>query len=199
MIDHVRLTGALLAATFMAQFAAFARGHDRRSVARPADWPARLFLLETALLYGSWCVAGVLLMLRRTALFHETAIVVGQAAAPRGAGLALFLAANGLLWWTRRALGKSLSLAGTPPVPDGALVTRGPYAAVRHPLYLASLLVASGLALIVGSWLFLVPMAAIALTLPSLIAIEEGRLAARYGDAFREYARRTRRLLPGIW
>lgn len=45
-------------------------------------------------------------------------------------------------------------------------------------------------------------VAILALLLPSLIyriRIEEKLLAEHFGEAHREYARRTKRLIPGIW
>jgi protein-S-isoprenylcysteine O-methyltransferase Ste14 len=80
------------------------------------------------------------------------------------------------------------------------VVTTGPYAYVRHPGYLAGILiiVVSGLAL--GSWL-----AAVLLVVPSLPfllhrAVTEDRVLIAELPGYRHYARRVRwRLLPGIW
>jgi protein-S-isoprenylcysteine O-methyltransferase Ste14 len=198
-IDHVRATGLLLLATFLYQFASFARTHQRAPGGRPKEAVARMFLLETGAGFFLWLVAGVLLVARRTEIFHATGIVFGQAAVPRGLGLILFLCANALLVATRRTLGRNLQLAGLPPREGNTLVTTGPYRFVRHPLYLVSVLLGPSLALIVGSWLFLVPWVAILVTVPALIALEERRLEAAFGDAFRDYRRRTSRLIPKIW
>ena len=80
------------------------------------------------------------------------------------------------------------------------LVTAGPYAYVRHPGYLAGILimVASGPAL--GSWLAAALL--VISSLPFLIhrAITEDRVLCAELRGYRDYANRVRwRLLPGIW
>ena len=79
------------------------------------------------------------------------------------------------------------------------VVSTGPYAHVRHPMYAGGLLMFVGMPLQLGSWLGL---AAVALLLPLLafrIVMEERTLAAELAG-YRDYAERVRwRLLPGIW
>ena len=77
---------------------------------------------------------------------------------------------------------------------------RGPYAVIRHPGYLAGIviIVASGIAL--GSWLAAALL--IVLSLPFLLyrAITEDRVLQAELPGYRDYAARVRwRLLPGIW
>ncbi|MBI5170282.1 MAG: isoprenylcysteine carboxylmethyltransferase family protein [Candidatus Eisenbacteria bacterium] len=79
---------------------------------------------------------------------------------------------------------------------EHALETRGWYAVVRHPGYLGALLATLGTSLAFGS--------ALATPLPVLMFVaqrlrirdEEALLAERFGDEWREYARRTGALLP---
>jgi protein-S-isoprenylcysteine O-methyltransferase Ste14 len=79
------------------------------------------------------------------------------------------------------------------------VVCTGPYAIVRHPMYVAVLgmLLASPVAL--GSWWALVP----ALPMAPLIVLRirgEERLLARQLDGYQTYMKTTRyRLLPGVW
>ena len=79
------------------------------------------------------------------------------------------------------------------------LVTTGPYAYVRHPLYaLWVFLLVPGLALVGGSWLFLtVPPVMYAAT-GLFVREEEARLCARHGQPYVEYKARTRALLPAF-
>jgi protein-S-isoprenylcysteine O-methyltransferase Ste14 len=91
-------------------------------------------------------------------------------------------------------LGRSFSVL---PQARG-LVTDGPYRLVRHPLYLAEFLVIFSRAFeLAQPWPFLV----IVLVLGSQIArmgIEEQILCETY-PAYRDYMRRTARLLPGLY
>jgi protein-S-isoprenylcysteine O-methyltransferase Ste14 len=80
------------------------------------------------------------------------------------------------------------------------VVTTGPYAVIRHPGYLAGILViiASGIAL--GSWLAAAPL--IVTSLPFLLyrAITEDRVLLAQLPGYRDYAARVRwRLIPGLW
>jgi protein-S-isoprenylcysteine O-methyltransferase Ste14 len=80
------------------------------------------------------------------------------------------------------------------------VVSTGPYAVIRHPGYLAGILiiVASGIAL--GSWLAAALL--IVASLPFLLyrAVTEDRVLLAQLPGYREYAARVRwRLLPGLW
>jgi protein-S-isoprenylcysteine O-methyltransferase Ste14 len=80
------------------------------------------------------------------------------------------------------------------------VVTSGPYRWIRHPGYLAGIviIVASGIAL--GSWLATALL--IVLSLPFLLyrAITEDRVLQADLPGYRDYAARVRwRVLPGIW
>jgi protein-S-isoprenylcysteine O-methyltransferase Ste14 len=80
------------------------------------------------------------------------------------------------------------------------VVTTGPYAVIRHPGYLAGILViiASGIAL--GSWLAAALL--IVTSLPFLLyrAITEDRVLLAQLPGYRDYAARVRwRLIPGLW
>ncbi|MDO5565977.1 MAG: isoprenylcysteine carboxylmethyltransferase family protein [Planctomycetia bacterium] len=73
---------------------------------------------------------------------------------------------------------------------DGMLVQSGPYAMCRNPLYFFSFLAAIGVGL--GTETFTIPvivMIAFAVYYPIVIAAEERRLEALFGDEFRNYAK----------
>ena len=94
-------------------------------------------------------------------------------------------------------LGRSFAVL---PARAGArpLVTRGPYALVRHPAYLGELLVIAGAVAAAWSWrAALVGALAIAGFVVRMRA-EERRLAE--GEDYRAYLRAVRwRWLPGVW
>jgi protein-S-isoprenylcysteine O-methyltransferase Ste14 len=79
------------------------------------------------------------------------------------------------------------------------VVTQGPYRFVRHPSYIGSIFSWVCAALVLGSWLALMPAVLIAAMLVVRTALEDRTLQAEL-DGYREYAQRVRyRLLPGIW
>ena len=80
---------------------------------------------------------------------------------------------------------------------DHLLVTTGPYAIVRHPIY-------SSLLAILGSTLFprtpwrwaLLSLALFIVGTEIRVATEDGPLASRFGEQFAEYKRRVKAYIP---
>ena len=122
-----------------------------------------------------------------------------RSTAMQTAGLALIAAALGLRVWSRLSLREQYS--GRLRIQAGhRLVTTGPHRFMRHPGYAGFLLLGLGLAIGYSSTIGLVAVPV--LLLPGLvyrIHAEEALLTTQFGEAYLEYARRTRRLLPGIW
>lgn len=80
------------------------------------------------------------------------------------------------------------------------VVVRGPYRWVRHPGYLAQMVFWFGFALATrNAWVIAVVVVADLAVYLHRIRVEERLLLTTVGDAYRAYAARTRRLLPGIW
>ncbi len=80
------------------------------------------------------------------------------------------------------------------------VIEDGPYRFVRHPSYAGSLLSMAGLACLTFNWLGFLAILASSLTAYSLrISVEERVLIVNLGEAYRRYAKRTRRLIPGIY
>lgn len=101
-------------------------------------------------------------------------------------GLALILAGLLVRAWA----------AGT--IVKGAAVTRdGPYALVRHPLYLGSLLVALGFCSILGDWenFLAVGVVAAGIYVPKVRA-EEAEMRARHPAEYDAYAREVPAFVP---
>lgn len=77
--------------------------------------------------------------------------------------------------------------------------TTGPYAVVRHPMYLGVLVMMTGVPLALGSWWGL---AILAVVLPGLIwrILDEEELLKKELPGYREYVQKVRyRLVPYLW
>ncbi len=79
------------------------------------------------------------------------------------------------------------------------LVTDGPYRLLRHPRYAGILLFLAGLSLLYRSWPALAGVAVVLLVLLWRIRDEEALMREQFGAEWDEYARRTSRLLPGLY
>lgn len=129
-------------------------------------------------------------------LFPQAAITSGRSVL-FVVGLLLMLVGIGLRWYAILALGVSF----TPDVAthEGQRVMQsGPYRWVRHPSYTGGLLTLIG---ILVCCLNLASLAALALAAAGYafrIRVEEEVLADGLGDEYRDYMRRTRRLIPFI-
>ena len=111
-------------------------------------------------------------------------------------GLILFLIGQIIRRMGKKALGKQYSYGLKPPE---ILVKRGLYKRVRHPIYLAMLLYTAGIPLFFSSlYGFLVTLGFIPFTLYR-IRIEEKMLIDTFGDEYREYTKKTRKIIPFVY
>lgn len=100
--------------------------------------------------------------------------------------------------WARAALGARWSLvprAGR----EAGLVTWGPFARVRHPVYLGVLAILAGVAVAFANWVAL--LVCLLLVVPALLwraKVEEALLADVFGEEYRLYRRRTKMLIPYV-
>ena len=80
------------------------------------------------------------------------------------------------------------------------VVVTGIYRVVRHPAYLGNLACLFGFGLLSANWLSLAVLVVLPLVATAYrIRVEEKALLDHFGSAYREYAMRTRRLLPRIY
>ena len=80
------------------------------------------------------------------------------------------------------------------------VVDRGPYHYLRHPSYSGAIVMYAGIGIGLGNAVsvascLVLPAAGYVLRIPR----EEALLRQRLGEPYAEYARRTRRLVPGVW
>lgn len=98
------------------------------------------------------------------------------------------------LWITAiRAMRRARTTLHPNGIPDH-LVTSGPFAITRNPIYLANTLLLIGVGLITGIvWFFLLAFVAAFITSKLAIEREEKVLATKFAKKYRDYARRVRR------
>ena len=120
----------------------------------------------------------------------------------RWAGLALGLASIALNAWSHKTLSQNLGEDFDPvlrllKVP--ALVKDGPYASMRHPIYLAFLMMQLSVLLLTFNWLIgLSGIAIIVAVIAIRIPEEEKMLLEQFGDEFSAYRKKTGALLPKL-
>jgi len=114
----------------------------------------------------------------------------------RATGIGIALLGFGLLQWAQVTLANSWS--DTPRMmKEQALITNGPYRAIRHPIYTAFILILGSTLFISSNWLIgLCWLGMTTLEVISRIGFEESLMVEFFGDQYREYMKKTGRLLP---
>jgi protein-S-isoprenylcysteine O-methyltransferase Ste14 len=116
----------------------------------------------------------------------------------RWAGVGIALLGFALLQWAQDTLGKNWS--DTPRmIQEQSLITSGPYQFIRHPIYTAFLLILGSTLFISANWLIGVTWIGMTvLEVASRINFEENLMLEYFGDQYRDYMKRTGRLLPRL-
>jgi protein-S-isoprenylcysteine O-methyltransferase Ste14 len=114
-------------------------------------------------------------------------------------GIALIIFGTAMVVFGFLALRKIFQPGGFAPRTQDVLVTQGIYSLVRNPLNAGVLSVTLGLAFAVQS-LFLVALFVIYLILVlRVISIEENQLDKTFGEEYRSYSQKVKRLAPFIY
>jgi len=113
--------------------------------------------------------------------------------------LGWLLAAVGLLFtvWARRHLAGNWSATVTIKA-DHELITTGPYALARHPIYTGLLLGFAGSALALGQWRGILAVALVGLALWRKLRMEERGMRDQFGETYLSYQRRVKALIPFV-
>ena len=114
------------------------------------------------------------------------------------AGSLLYFPGMALLLWGRLELGKNYFVStgfGAQLFKDQQLVTTGPYAIVRHPMYVGLILSALGSLLLYTTWTT-VYFACFAPLMVIRARREESALSAEFGEQWLAYCQRTPAFVP---
>ena len=112
-------------------------------------------------------------------------------------GVPVTMAGIGFSIWARMTLGSNwgmpMTLRETPE-----LITGGPYAFVRHPIYTGIIFAMLGTAMTFGAWWFIILVIAFGYFVISAHQ-EENDMRAHFPDAYPPYMARTKRLIPFVY
>lgn len=113
--------------------------------------------------------------------------------------LGLLVVLTGAAFGVAGAATLSTALTPTPVPKEGeTLRTSGAYRIVRHPLYTSVITVAIGFTLAVGSWWQVVVCVVLFAFFTFKSRWEDSMLASRFGQDWRDYARTTPAIIPGL-
>jgi protein-S-isoprenylcysteine O-methyltransferase Ste14 len=114
-------------------------------------------------------------------------------------GVAVLIGAMALFWRTHRDLGRAWSVTLEIRT-EHRLVTHGIYARLRHPMYAAFWLWALAQALLLPNWIAgLSGLVGFGTLFFARVGREERMMLERFGEEYREYMRRTKRIIPGVY
>jgi protein-S-isoprenylcysteine O-methyltransferase len=114
-------------------------------------------------------------------------------------GFCLFVPGLVLRWFSIIYLGRSFT-ANVAIAADHQLIDSGPYRLIRHPSYTGALLILLGFGLCVGNLAsLLVIFVPIFIVCLWRMRIEEQALIEAFGERYRLYMQRTKRLVPFVY
>lgn len=123
----------------------------------------------------------------------------GMALALQALGFVLYLASTLFTLWVFRENSFAAPVVKLQTERAQRVISTGPYAYVRHPMYSGMILFFAGVPLLLGSWWGLAIAPLFLVLLAVRIRIEERTLIAGL-PGYADYAARVRyRLLPGLW
>lgn len=105
-------------------------------------------------------------------------------------GVVMYLSGFILAVWARIVMSKSWGIPGEHIQKQDKLVTTGPFAITRNPIYLGFLLLYFGFAFAIDSWLFFLRIPLLLYFIKSAKA-EEKILEKKFGKRYLEYKSRT--------
>jgi protein-S-isoprenylcysteine O-methyltransferase Ste14 len=143
-------------------------------------------------------VAPIVLLVSLAFLIQPRWVDFARADAPpwlRLTGVPVGFAGVALFWWMFHHLGLNVTSTSMPRR-DATLVSSGPYRWIRHPMYSAALILIAATTLLTANVVVMIGGIAMFMLLAARSSVEEQRLVAKFGEAYRVYQRRTGRFLP---
>lgn len=114
-------------------------------------------------------------------------------------GLALLILSSFFIAWVFRENAFAAAVVKVQSERGHRVISSGPYAFVRHPMYSGGVLFLVGMALLLGSWWGLVMSPIFAVIFAIRTRVEETTLISGL-PGYADYAARVRyRLVPGVW
>lgn len=115
------------------------------------------------------------------------------------ASIGVLLCAGGitLAIWARAVLGKEWGMPMTDRIKP-TLVTKGPYAYIRHPIYSGFIIALAGTTLVNGL-LWLIPFIVLAIYFVYSAKTEEKQMSNHFPEEYAAYKKRTKALIPFIY
>jgi protein-S-isoprenylcysteine O-methyltransferase Ste14 len=157
-----------------------------------ADQPAadKKFMLTFVLVTLIWLVA---IGLDRRAQVSDVPLVL------QALGLAMYLLSTAFIMWVFRENSFAAPVVKVQAERHHRVISSGPYAFVRHPMYSGIMLFFVGVPLLLGSWWGVAIAPVFAILFAIRARIEERALVEGLPD-YADYAERVRyRLVPGVW
>jgi protein-S-isoprenylcysteine O-methyltransferase Ste14 len=112
-------------------------------------------------------------------------------------GLAITIAGCAFAIWARIKLGGNWS--GRATVKQGhELITTGPYAVARHPIYTGLALALAGTALAGGEWRYVLGFILVLFGMLSKMSQEERLMMQTFPETYPRYRQRVKALIPGV-
>ena len=157
-----------------------------------ADQPAadKKFMLIFILVMLIWLVA--IGLDRREQASHVPLVL-------QALGLAMYLLSTAFIMWVFRENSFAAPVVKVQVARHHHVISSGPYAFVRHPMYSGIMLFFAGVPLLLGSWWGVAIAPVFAVLFAIRARIEERALVEGLPD-YADYAARVRyRLVPGLW
>jgi protein-S-isoprenylcysteine O-methyltransferase Ste14 len=157
-----------------------------------ADQPAadKKFMLTFVLVMLIWLVA---IGLDRRAQASDVPLAL------QALGLAMYLLSTAFIMWVFRENSFAAPVVKVQAERHHHVISSGPYAFVRHPMYSGIMLFFVGVPLLLGSWWGVAIAPVFAILFAIRARIEERALVEGLPD-YADYAERVRyRLVPGVW